>query len=395
MRVSFSCFALATALLASTAAAKSSTQTQRATCSTSKPTSSSSSSTVSSSSTPAPAPEPASTAPPKFPAKFTNPIKPNTGSDPWVIYSKKKDTWYLAKSAGGGVQITATRDLAWFDSDKNGTSVWKAPKTMHNLWAPELHHIDGNWYIYAALDDGKNANHRMYVLKGSDPNDPTKPFKLVGKITSPDDNWAIDGTVFQYTYGNRTKPDLYFIWSGWPKKDAGFPQNLYIAKMCSPTKICGNRALLHTPNAAWQKSGGKGVNEGPEMLHHKFKDSDGKTKERWFLTYSAAGSWTDDYSLGLMGLDGGKDPMNPKNWWSIDDRPVFWKNPEQKVWGPGHASFTTDRKGDNYIVYHAVSKSGNGWTNRTMRAEKFKWNKDGSPWFPRPSKLGTQLPHPQ
>ena len=37
------------------------------------------------------------------------------------------------------------------------------------LWAPELHVIDGKCYIYVACDDGDNHNHRMYVLEnGSD-----------------------------------------------------------------------------------------------------------------------------------------------------------------------------------------------------------------------------------
>ena len=206
--------------------------------------------------------------------------------------------------------------------------------------------------------------------------------KFVGKITSPDDNWAIDGTVMRYT-PTKTR---YFVWSGWEKKDAGFPQNLYIAKMCSPTKICSDRVLIHTPNADWQKSQGKGVNEGPQILQNG---------NRWFIVYSAAGSWGDDYSLALMGIDGGKDPLKKKNWWAIDDRPVMWRNDEAGVWGPGHASFTYDRKGDPYVVYHAVAKKGAGWSGRTIRTEKFKWNKDGSPWFPRPASLDKALPHPQ
>jgi hypothetical protein len=36
----------------------------------------------------------------------------------------------------------------------------------------------------------------MYVLEG-DADDPMLPFKLVGKINTRDDQWAIDGTVLQ------------------------------------------------------------------------------------------------------------------------------------------------------------------------------------------------------
>jgi len=33
-----------------------------------------------------------------------------------------------------------------------------------DVWAPELHVIDGKSYIYLACDDGENYHHRMFVL---------------------------------------------------------------------------------------------------------------------------------------------------------------------------------------------------------------------------------------
>ena len=76
------------------------------------------------------------------------------------------------------------------------------------VWAPELHKIDGTWYIYLAADDGDNEHHRMYVLRGTSAN-PTDRFELVGKLGDSTDEWAIDGTVI--AYGG----ELYFCWSGW------------------------------------------------------------------------------------------------------------------------------------------------------------------------------------
>ena len=42
---------------------------------------------------------------------------------------------------------------------------------LTGLWAPEIHSIDGRWYIYFAASDGNNANHRVFVLV-SDRQDP-------------------------------------------------------------------------------------------------------------------------------------------------------------------------------------------------------------------------------
>lgn len=53
----------------------------------------------------------------------------------------------------------------------------------------------------------------------------------------------------------------------------------------------------------------------------------------------------------------------------------------------------TDRTQD-YIVYHAMADPGAGWDGRTTRAERFTWNPDGSPSFPRPSGFGVDLPLP-
>jgi GH43 family beta-xylosidase len=138
---------------------------------------------------------------------------------------------------------------------------------------------------------------------------------MVGQIGTPDNNWAIDGTILKYGNGK-----LYFLWSGWSNAQSTLIQNLYIAEMDGPTRTKGNRVLLHEPTPAWQRSGSSGVNEGPEILVNA-----GRT----FLIYCAystshpacmtaslitvfptatAGSWTQDYNLAMMGIDNLKDP---------------------------------------------------------------------------------------
>ena len=79
----------------------------------------------------------------------------------------------------------------------NGTSVWVPdPESIYSkmLWAPELHLIDGKWYIYVAACDGDNANHRMIVLESNKPNGPftvLTPIKQKGgKIVYA---WAFQG----------------------------------------------------------------------------------------------------------------------------------------------------------------------------------------------------------
>ena len=47
------------------------------------------------------------------------------------------------------------------------------------MWAPELHYINGRFYIYVAMaQNGDNASHRMYVLQGTSTTDPLRPFNV-------------------------------------------------------------------------------------------------------------------------------------------------------------------------------------------------------------------------
>ena len=87
-----------------------------------------------------------------------------------------------------------------------GQIVWTAPwngPASKEVWAPELHSINGRWYIYFAASDGENKNHRAWVLESRGSN-PFGPYSLHGPLYTGDDpnlsvqnRWAIDLTVFE------------------------------------------------------------------------------------------------------------------------------------------------------------------------------------------------------
>ena len=243
------------------------------------------------------------------------------------------------------------------------------------VWAPELHYLNGKWYIYVAADDGNNHNHRMYVLESQSQNPQERAYELKGQISDPNDKWAIDGTVLTMDSG-----DMYFIWSGW-EDDVNVQQNLYIAPMSNPWAISGERVLISQPGYAWEKIGNPLINEGPEVLKHH---------GRIFIIYSASGSWTDSYCLGQLALVG-DNPLDPAAWVK-KATPVF--SPTETVFGPGHASFTTSPDGqEDWIVYHAAKFKGSGWS-RNIRMQRFDWTIDGEPDFGIPVDTSVELPGP-
>jgi GH43 family beta-xylosidase len=286
-----------------------------------------------------------------------------TGQDPWLIYHE--NFYYLVQSINdAAIGVRKSDELEYLDSSPNQI-IWTPPPD-HNkeVWAPELHFVDRCWYIYYAASDGFNQNHRMYVLLSESAN-PQGPYRELGKISDPNhDVWAIDMTILHH------QNNLYAIWSGWEKMDSFFPQNLYIAHMGNPWTIDGDRVLISQPEHPWETSI-RPINEGPEIL---------KKNGRTFIVYSADASWNCAYKLGLLELHG-SNVLNPASWIKYPE-PVLQGN--TSVYGPGHASFLTDIRKSDWIIYHVKSSSLDGWKDRQIRAKTFTYNSSGLPSFGNP-----------
>ena len=102
-------------------------------------------------------------------ATFRNPILDGAAPDPY-IYHHSDGYYYWSKSTGGGIEVLKSRILTnWRNAERR--EVFRANAPYTDLWAPEIHFIRGNFYIYFALaTNGDNANHRMYVIRANDPN---------------------------------------------------------------------------------------------------------------------------------------------------------------------------------------------------------------------------------
>jgi GH43 family beta-xylosidase len=262
--------------------------------------------------------------------------------------------------------------------------IWTAPESgpyAKEVWAPEIHLLDGRWHVYFAASDGNNANHLAYVLRSRDA-DPLSPYTLHGPFATGDgadgkspNIWAIDMTVLEVG-GKR-----YAIWSGWdaPGTDKQF---LYIAPMKSPTELAGPRVLLSkNDDYLWErteeKQESRGLAEGPQVLQNG-----GKT----FITYSTAASWLPTYKLGMLELTG-KDPLDPKSW-TKHSEPVFRSTEE--TYGTGHSCLDDSQW---WHVFHAKRDKGVGW-RRAVFVQPFTFGADGQPDFGKPVAPGTPLPFP-
>lgn len=282
-----------------------------------------------------------------------SPIVDPDGADPFVtvyagkyVYTKTTGNYIAIFDAGSIPTLGAAREHVIYEPDGR----------MHDLWAPEIWRIDGEWYIYFAAASGEKT-HRMFVLHNASEN----PFDgewICSPVTGMDDKFAIDGTIMELE-GKR-----YFIWSGWEGYD-NVQQNLYLAEMISPTEVMSEKICISQPQLSWETVGEPKVNEAPEIVVREGVVN---------LLYSASGSWTDDYCVGVLTMSGEKDPKQSENWIKSGE-PVLARS--EGVYGPGHHCIvpTLDGKED-IIVYHAARFEGGGW-KRNIRYGYVSFGENG------------------
>ncbi|MFB9329184.1 family 43 glycosylhydrolase [Paenibacillus aurantiacus] len=309
---------------------------------------------------------------------FKNTLAELDTPDPSVVYH---DGYYYMTFTHNGADVMVMKSRTIDFKDAQRKTVWY-PDVGTNysaeLWAPEIQYMQGKWYIYFAADDGRNENHRMFALQ-ADTDDPMGSYTFKGQITDDTDKWAIDGLAAEI--GGK----LYFVWSGW-EGDVNAQQNTYIAPMSDPLTISGPRVLLSEPDLDWEKAGGPPyINEGQSILHHN---------GQVHIVYSGAGSWTPYYALGMLTLAKDADPLDPASW-TKREQPILSMDEAAGVFGPGHNSFTTSPDGtEQWIVYHATSGSGDGWSNRKARAQKLSWDEAGELMLGKPLSLETAIAVP-
>jgi GH43 family beta-xylosidase len=318
---------------------------------------------------------------------FTNPLLP-AGADPWCIYENGK--YYYTNTTGRNVTLFKTKNIANLHKAKKKV-VFDPPPTgpySKEIWAPEIHYLNKKWYIYFAADSGNNVDHRLFVLENSHRNPLKGEWVMKGKLTTPDDKWSIDGTVYEH------RGKMYLLWSGWDGDKNG-QQNIYIAEMSNPWTVTGKRVKLSSPQLEWETHGDLtdpndvphvNVNEGPQILENAGK---------LFLIYSASGCWTDNYALGMLSIPVDGNLMDSASW-KKHPEPVFKQSPENSVYAPGHNSFFKSPDGtENWILYHANSLPGQGCGRfRNPRAQPFTWNSDGTPNFGTPVSTSTPFKIP-
>ena len=250
-----------------------------------------------------------------------------------------------------------------------------------HIWAPEIHYIDGKWYIYytTTISDESSWRIRPHCLECRD----MDPFngnweqkgpvvtEVKGDIAFTD--FSIDHTHFEHDGKH------YFLWA----QKTNNISDIFIAQLSNPWTLCTPAVRLSHPEYAWELHGFP-VDEGPGVIKHGGKI---------FITFS--GSGTDSlYCVGLLYADEKAELLDAASWKKLP-YPVFQSSRDTGQFGLGHNSFTrSDDDTEDLIIYHGrqeerylVEEDYQPLydAGRNASVGKIYWDEDGMPNFSVPS----------
>ncbi|WP_156032535.1 family 43 glycosylhydrolase [Parvularcula oceani] len=304
-------------------------------------------------------------------ARYDNPLIEQR-ADPHIVRGEDGTYYFIATVPEyDRLEMRKAESLEGL-ADAEPIVIWREHETGEmgsHIWAPELHRIDGTWYIYFAAGGAENEwDIRMYALSNPSDDPTTGEWTEEGRIETDRADFSLDATVFEHD------GELYYIWAHRLPREY-HNTGLKMSRMASPTELTGEEIVLTEPVFDWETRGHY-VNEGAAVIKH-----DGKI----FITYSA--SATDaNYAMGLLWADEDADLMDPESW-NKSPAPLFFTNEEFDRYGPGHAQFTVNEDGEDVLVYHAREyeeiPGGEPLNdpNRHTRVRVFTWNEAGFPEF--------------
>ncbi|MCH6231175.1 family 43 glycosylhydrolase [Microbacterium sp. CFH 31415] len=223
----------------------------------------------------------------------------------------------------------------------NGSKI--ATGAYRYFWAPELHKINGDWYILFTSSRSTDVwNIRPAIMRAPGDSDPmvASNWEELGYVkAAPGDTSAFTSFSLDMTYFEANGKH-YMVWAEKPGSS-----DLRMAEIdpANPSQLITPSILLSTPNYAWERTASQVINEGAAVI---------KSDDEVFVFFSAS-EVNETYSIGMLRAPIDGDLMKPSTWAKTGYPLLTSDDFGGQQNGPGHNSFTLDADGNPVIVYHA------------------------------------------
>lgn len=304
---------------------------------------------------------------------YKNPVIAIDGvdhGDPAVI--KYNGCYYLYHTGPREIRVYQSTNLVHWD--ECGIALYASDDPNHwaqiDLWAPEVIHENGMFYMYvtgAVKKEDGTGNDEIRRIGVATSKSPIGPFTLAEKPLT--EEWSIDAHPFKDEDGT------YYMFYNVRNDSTRGPNNVIgtgnvVDRMEDLVTLSGNPTMVVAPEHLWEgnKEHTFFWNEGPFVL---------KRNGVYYQMYSAGFFGDDTYgvyyatSTTPMGTKG----MEDKSWskWK-GGQPILQTN--EACHGPGHHVVVKGPNGvDDFIVYHGYEPDENV-RERRVRVGRFKWEGD-------------------
>ncbi|MDP9383003.1 MAG: glycoside hydrolase family 43 protein [Chloroflexota bacterium] len=308
---------------------------------------------------------------------YTNPIYSGYLGDPFVLKHDGEYYGYGTVPLGGcSLPVLHSPDLVnW---RLLGDALTAREQGFDCLWAPEVAHHEGTFYMYYSAGGDEGQGHQLRVATAPHP---TGPFEDQGRVLTPDDPFTIDAHPFQdddgqwYLFYSR---DFLEVDEEHQRVGTG----IVVDRLVDMTRLAGERRTVVRAHAEWQ------LYQKQRLWYDRVWDwytVEGafvrKHNGRYYCLYSG-GAWREpNYGVSYVVAD---HPLGPYTYdrETAREGPTLLRTAPGRVIGPGHASVVLAPDGvQEYIIYHAWDPEHTG---RTMRMDRLDWT-DHGPTCPGPT----------
>ena len=232
-------------------------------------------------------------------------------------------------------------------------------------WAPELHEIDGELYMFFASNIGTGWDVQSVIMKLRTGGDPTHYDDWEAPSRYLDQNGKVLNTMYggitldmtHFSYDDRH----YVVWSQRNFGKNGGTADLWIGETTAedPGRLISKPVMIVPCEYSWERNH-TFVNEGPFVI---------MTKDKLYLTYSG-GATDETYCVGMTQIELSEevDFLDAASW-KKTNYPILTglSSRGQDIYhGPGHNSYVTDEDGNLINVFHARPGDGGAFQRDTF-----------------------------